>query len=325
MERAYSNLERLAIAKSRLAYIKSECHQAVNPVSIRDRVRDLISLLEFVLCGEISDAQPNVVPGTPAGQLEDPTKTRVEFFGGPGNRGVQQELDPFGMPMPPTYHGPPSPHHAQQISPPTSRSLPSMPRPPVNSSDVHFIPAAGGGPVSGGGSSAGQTVEYYDGPGMPAVPGGRTPTSVEDSDLTRGGQRVELFGGPPQPAPTVSNMPPQIIPNQPTMTTEAGHPVAPTPPSPIRMPIPARTVPGAVPGTIPGALPPQPGSLIPGPPPGPIVPNPHDYTPPFRNGNGHGQNGQTIFPGYPPPGQPLPGVPRTMEEARTAIPIPLAE
>ncbi len=76
--------QRLAWIVSRLAYIKSECHQAVHPPTLRDRLRDVIEVLEVLVGGAVSDAQPNVVPGVPLESLDDPSKTRVVFFGGPG-------------------------------------------------------------------------------------------------------------------------------------------------------------------------------------------------------------------------------------------------
>lgn len=238
--------QRAQIVAKRLAYIKSECHQAVHPTVIRDRLRELIETLEWLLIGDVSNAQPNVIPGVPAGVHDDPSKVRVEFVSGPGAVAAAQAAvaqipgyapDPFVTP----------------IAPPAARV-------PVNNGDVQFIP---GPPPGAPGAVGGQTVEYFGGPGQ------------------NGAQRVEFFAGPgaqpPAPPAPVTNQPQQIVPNPPTLTTEAGGHVAP----------------------IPGQRP-APG--------------------PQTNGGGH-----NLFPGFPMPPAPPPGAPRTAEEARAVLPIPIAE
>lgn len=179
--RKLDNNQRMAISQQRLAYIKSECHQAVHPTVIRDRLREVIDVLEFLLFGQISNEQPNLIPGAPANAMDDPSKTRVEFYGGP--QPAQQPANPFAAPSP---WGAPAPSA------------------PVTTGDVNFTPSAAPsaqveyGPV--GGASAGQRVEYFDGP-------------------------------PRDNSAPVSNEPHvTAAPNTPTRTTEAGGPVAPTPP-----------------------------------------------------------------------------------------------
>jgi hypothetical protein len=243
-----TNQQRITIAAKRLAYIKGECHQAVHPTVIRDRVRELIELLEWLLIGEISNAQPHVVPGVPAGIHEDPSKIKVEFTSGPGAVAAAQAA----VAQIPGYHADP---FSAPVAPPTPV------RGPVNNGDVNFIP---GPPPGSPGAVGGQTVEYFGGPGQ------------------GNGQHVEFFGGPgapAQPPAPVSNQPAQIVPNPPTLTTEAGGPVAPIPGRPAN----GAPAVGAGLGLFPG------------------------------------------FPGFPSAAEPPPGAPRTAEEARTMIPIPLAE
>lgn len=237
--------QKFALIRRQLSYIKSECHQAVHPTVIRDRLRDLIEVMEFMLFGGVSNAQPNLIPGVPAGAMDDPSKTKVEFFAGPGTvpqGGAVIMSNPFTAPPPP----------------PAART-------PVNNGDVQFIQ---GPPAGSPGAVGGQTVEYYNGPNHPG---------------DAGAQKVEFFGAPPQQAATpVSNQPAQIVAPPPTLTTEAGHAVAPIP-------------------------------------------------------GGHGHAGlsrpavppelQQIFPGIPLEAAPPPpvGVPLTEEQARSVMPIPLAE
>jgi len=166
---------------------------------------------------------------------EDPTKTRVEFFGGPGS---QQQ-------PPQQLQGYPD---NQPGVPPGYPALPQ--RTPINNGDVQFIPGPPPGTSTGVG---GQVVQYVradgvvvDVNGVPIgeaqpAPGGypvQEPPPppaprIPGADY-RGGQNVEFSGGPSRPAVAapgapVSNNPPQIIATPPTINTEAGSRVAPVP------------------------------------------------------------------------------------------------
>jgi len=71
--------QRLQHVLPRLAAIRSELYSATYATIVRDRLRETLDLLEFLLTGAVSENQPNQIPGTPASVLDDPTKTRVEF------------------------------------------------------------------------------------------------------------------------------------------------------------------------------------------------------------------------------------------------------
>ena len=216
-----TNQQKLTHAARTMAHIKSELHQAVHPTVLRDRLKDLIEIMEWLLFGQVSNAQPNIVPGIPANAYEDSSRTRVEFYGGP---------------QPPQY----------QVA---------QARSPINNGDVQFMP----GPPPGT-SIGGQSVEYYrDGQNVDqnGNPTGQQPQFQPQPPLPpqsqqfmiesppppapripgadyRGGQSVEFSGGPQRPAPIppgapVSNQPAQIISTPPTLNTEAGHQVAPIP------------------------------------------------------------------------------------------------
>jgi hypothetical protein len=69
--------ERAAHAVRRLRDIRNELHSATYATIVRDRVRELMDVVEFLLTGLVSEAVPNQTPGSPP--AEDYTKTRVEF------------------------------------------------------------------------------------------------------------------------------------------------------------------------------------------------------------------------------------------------------
>lgn len=69
--------ERAQHALRRLRDIRNELHSATYATIVRDRVRELMDLVEFLLTGTVSEAVPNQVPGAPP--AEDYSKTRVEF------------------------------------------------------------------------------------------------------------------------------------------------------------------------------------------------------------------------------------------------------
>jgi hypothetical protein len=229
--------------QARLAYIKGECHNAVHPSVIRDRLTDVIELLEWSFFGHVSNEQPHVVPGVPVNQLDDPSRTRVTFITNAGFPPPQQQAL---MPSQPPTAGAPM-----------VGSIASSP--PVRSGDVNFMP----GPANGAGAVGGQTVEFYAGPGQPAAAGQRveffgapavstpavsTPAVSSPADggpavsspvVSGGGSsppasptpELPMTGYHPQsPIPTFSNQPQQILRHtQPTLSTEAGGPVAPVP------------------------------------------------------------------------------------------------
>jgi len=229
--------EKIQYVKARLAYIRGECHNAVHPTVIRDRLTELIDVLEWAFFGQVSNEQPHVVPGVPVGQLEDPSRTRVTFVTNAEYVGLApQGLAPQGQRMPLPSEPPPG------SGPPPSLVQGGQ---PIRSGDVQLMP----GPVGGAGAVGGQTVEFYNGP-------------AGSGQSNAAGQRVEFFdqhlapaalppvsgpstGGqagtpgvptsppgyhPQMPIPSFSNQPQQILyHSQPTLTTEAGGPVAPVP------------------------------------------------------------------------------------------------
>ena len=221
--------QRSQYIQNRLAYIKGECHNAVHPTVIRDRLTEIIELMEWAFFGRVSNEQPHVVPGVPVNQLEDPSRTRVTFSTDASFMGAQ----PQGL----------LPSQPPSLSPtPASQ--------PVRSGDVQFMPGA----LGGGGAVGGQTVEFYAGPGQPSAAWQRveffgTPPSAEpavSSPLSAGPAGSSPAGSSPPaaglpiggammwnhsqgPIPTFSNQPQQILRHtQPTLNTEAGSPVAPT-------------------------------------------------------------------------------------------------
>lgn len=193
----------LSLITRRMAYIKSELHQSMNIYSLRDRVRELAELVEYALTGQISDAQPNVVPGTPAANIDDPTKTRVEFTSGPGAAMQHQQRNQ------------PQPLWQPNVDPFAPQQAP-LPRQtgPVNSGDVQFIPGPPPGVSTGVG---GQTVEYVDQYGRQVDSQGRL--------LNQGVSAPELPRNP------VSNQPPAIVPSVQSRSVEAGGQVLPPPSS----------------------------------------------------------------------------------------------
>jgi hypothetical protein len=279
--------EKAQYVKARLAYIRGECHNAVHPTVIRDRLTELIDVLEWAFFGQVSNEQPHVVPGVPVGQLEDPSRTRVTFVMNAGSMGQR-------MPLP-------------SEPPPGSGPPPSLVQggQPIRSGDVQLMP----GPVGGAGAVGGQTVEFYNGP-------------AGSGQSNAAGQRVEFFdqhlapaapppvsgpstGGqagtpgiptsppgyhPQMPIPSFSNQPQQILyHSQPTLTTEAGGPVAPVPmiipsypslnasPPIMPMEIPGNAPPNATPpaatAEIPTPLPAEVGLPLRGAPfPSPVMP-----------------------------------------------------
>jgi hypothetical protein len=63
----------------KLRYLKSESHSAINVYKIRDLLKEILELAEYILTGQMTgEAQFNQVPGQAIG--EDPNKQRVEFF-----------------------------------------------------------------------------------------------------------------------------------------------------------------------------------------------------------------------------------------------------
>jgi hypothetical protein len=83
--------ERRRQGAAQLAGTKADLHQALNPQTLQTRHLEIISAIEFVVVGVVSDGNPDVAPGTPAHLLDDPTKIRVEFTSGPG--AVQQQRE----------------------------------------------------------------------------------------------------------------------------------------------------------------------------------------------------------------------------------------
>lgn len=232
---AYNRQQTLNLISRRMAYIKSELHQAVNIISLRDRVRELAELIEFALIGRVQDAQPNIVPGIPAHQIDDPSKTRVEFTSGPGaalqhqQRVEQQNQGNNWQPVLDPFAAPPAPP-PRQVG-------------PVNSGDVHFIPGPPPGTSTGVG---GQKVEFVDQYGRPVDANGKP--------------IVDQNAAPDLPRTPVSNQPQQIGTNMPTRTVEAGGFVHPT-------------VPPTIPVTPTGFLSsPAAGEIFPGNPPLPPPP-----------------------------------------------------
>lgn len=148
---------RIAASVNQLKHIRAELHQAVNAISLRDRVKDIIDVLEYLITERVTTDQPNVLPGTPAALLEDHSKTRVEFTAGPGAVAAAaaaaaaagatpfQPGSPFAASVPSTSFAA-SPMHVT--------AQPGL----VNTGDVNFIP--GPPPGSAGVVGSGQRVEY---------------------------------------------------------------------------------------------------------------------------------------------------------------------
>ena len=186
--------QRSQYIQNRLAYIKGECHNAVHPTVIRDRLTEIIELMEWAFFGRVSNEQPHVVPGVPVNQLEDPSRTRVTFSTDASFMGAQ----PQGL----------LPSQPPSLSPtPASQ--------PVRSGDVQFMPGA----LGGGGAVGGQTVEFYAGPGQPSAAGQRveffgTPPSAEPPSAGPAGSSLPAAGlpvgglpsaGPPTAGPLDEN------------------------------------------------------------------------------------------------------------------------
>lgn len=208
--------QKMSIVQKRFAYIKAELHQSMNIYSLRDRVRELADLMEWYLFGAISDAQPNVIPGTPASAIDDPTKTRVEFTSGPGAAMQhQQRIQEQAPSWAPTV---------DPFAPQAQRALPTnafAPAPPINTGDVQFIPGPPPGTSTGVG---GQKVEFVDKYGRPVDGNGQL--------IDQGQNTSSPF--PPPAMPTnnpVSNQPPEIRANVQTRPVEAGGQVLPPPPT----------------------------------------------------------------------------------------------
>jgi hypothetical protein len=238
----YTPQQKIQIVMRQLAYVKSELHTAVNPMSLRDRVRDLVDAMEFAIGGYVSDGNPNQIPGTPASLLEDPTRTRVEFTSGPG--AVQQQQEREAVRRQTAEFSPNLPAFSQAGSMPTLPSLRPEPGRPIVNGDVQFIPGPPPGTSTGVGN--GQSVEFIraDGvhvdsngnpiggvqsPRLPANPFEEAPPAplIPGADY-RGGTRIEIVGGthlsPPRipGAPASNEAAGQIIGHQPSRTTEAG-------------------------------------------------------------------------------------------------------
>jgi hypothetical protein len=259
--------QRLQYARQQLAYIKSETHNALNPQSLNARLKDIIEFLEYFILGELSDGNPNNVPGTPAQFLDDPTKTRVEFTSGPGavaQRNAENEARaragafsphvPYGTPQP--NYGPAQGYGAPQ----------SPPGRPINTGDITFIP---GPPAGQPGTVGGQTVEYIRQDGVHVDSQGnpigqqRPPLPPNYPKFAQGPgspARVEILGGTHSAPPATSGTPitnetAQIVAHIPTRPTEAGSTVAPVAGGPYAMIIPPP--PPAAPPPPNGTAPPQ--------------------------------------------------------------------
>lgn len=218
--------DKILVALHQIREIKTDNTLAMNPFTLQKILERTLSVLEYLLSGQVSSAHPNQVPGAPIQQ--DPNMQRVEFFGGPQPQQPQQGYPQQGYPQgyPQSYPQQPPAPQAQPFPP---QGAPPQ-NTPVSNADVQFTPAPQG-PISleGGtqqpGGGAGQAVEFYDGP--PGSP-----------HATPGGQRVEFTAGPgaqqqpqqPQQAQgPVSNQPAGTLqPGGPPASVEAGHPVPPT-------------------------------------------------------------------------------------------------
>jgi hypothetical protein len=166
--------QRLTAAVHQLRYVKSECLGATNPYLLRDRLVQVIEVLEYILAGDVSGQQSNQVPGNRP--QEDHGKAKVQFLG------VTQ-----------SNSGSPTPF--------------ATPTAPINNGDVQFIPAPNGGfSVEGG---AGQAVQFFDGPaGSPYAGGNNGGQRVEFYDGPGVAAQNPVSNQPPgavaQTAPTLS-------------------------------------------------------------------------------------------------------------------------
>jgi hypothetical protein len=157
--------QRLAKTQRQLAFLKSEMNTATNPLTIRERLISLVECLEYLLFGQLSNGDPNTIPGTPAELLDTPGKQKVEFTSGPAEVMAAQAqarakatiaARPLFNPNLPALAGPPV----------------VAPSAPVTNGDVQFIKT---NPPDA------QAVEFYAGPGATS---GSNPN----------GQRVEYVG-----------------------------------------------------------------------------------------------------------------------------------
>jgi hypothetical protein len=244
----YTQQQKIAMVMKQLAYVKAELHTAVNPMSLRDRVRDFVDAMEFAIGGFVSDGNPNQIPGTPAALLDDPTKTRVEFTSGPGAViQAQQKAEAIQRSAGFTPHLPSFPTPGSGQPQPAPRS----PGTPIVNGDVQFVPGPPPGTSTGIGN--GQSVEFIRADGVHVDSNGNPiggapqqnfnpfeepapPAPVIPGADYRGGgpTRVEIIGGthmlPPQipGAPASNEAAGQIIGHQPSRSTEAGSSVMPT-------------------------------------------------------------------------------------------------
>jgi hypothetical protein len=63
----------------KLRAMKAASHNAINVYMIRDMIKEILDIQEYILTGGMTgEIQPNQVPGQAIG--EDPNKQRVEFF-----------------------------------------------------------------------------------------------------------------------------------------------------------------------------------------------------------------------------------------------------
>jgi len=188
--------QRLEVAIRQLRHVKSECQQATNPYTIRDRLVQVIEVMEYILAGNVATAESNQVPGH--APQPDPNRARVQIIG----QVVTNEGGPFVQPQPSA---------------------------PINSSDVKFIPAPNGSFSVEGGS--GQAVQFYDGPaGSPYAGGGNAGQRVEffDGPGATAPAAEPAPIAPPQAQAPVSNSPAATFaPTAPTLSTEAGGEVPP--------------------------------------------------------------------------------------------------
>lgn len=165
--------QRLVAAVQQLRYVKSECLGATNPYLLRDRLVQVIEVLEYILAGDVSGQQSNQVPGNRP--QEDHNRAKVQFLG------VTQ-----------SNNGSPTPF--------------ATPTAPINNGDVKFTPAPNGGFSVEGGS--GQGVQFYDGPAGTAYAGGNNAGQRVEFYDGPGVAQNPVSNQPPgaftQPAPTLS-------------------------------------------------------------------------------------------------------------------------
>lgn len=204
------------ILVNKVRALRTDLTQAYNPYSLQKVLDGTLQVIEFVLTGQVTNVNPNQVPGQAVNPL-DSGKVRVEFFSGPG------------------------------VAPPSA---------PVNSSDVQFVPAPPQQLLSAPDGSAvqsyernGQKVEFYPNP-----PG--TPVTGQLQQPQPQYQQPQYQQPQYQPQSTLNNPPsatfaPQ---NAPMIQVEAGQHIpaaalpAPAQGMPVAAPF-AEVMPAPAPGT----------------------------------------------------------------------------